>query len=161
MVECIKLFFNKLGIEWNGFIKTNNHKAFREANIQDFEKTKMCSFLVNKKELGEFLIIAEVDELNFNIYSISLKDELSEITKDMSKEWIELQLKTKGLIFATRLKKKCAEQRENIKSEHEKKKKQLQDKIEHLKQRLDYKDKEMKEELLKIDFIENLTNDIV
>ncbi len=160
MIESIKLFFNKLGIEWNGLIKTNNHKAFREANVQDFDKIKMCTFVVKTKEKGEFFIIAEIDEMNFNIYDISLKNQFDEIVKDMSNEWIEFRLKTKGLIFATRLKKKCAEKRENIKAEHEKKKKQLLDKIEHLKKRLEYKEKETEEDLAKIDFIENLTNNI-
>ncbi|MBQ9795994.1 MAG: hypothetical protein IJW36_03460 [Clostridia bacterium] len=78
--------------------------------------------------------------------------------KDFSKEFVQFQLKTSGLLYAAALRIKCAEEKERIKQEHETRRKRLNRKISMLTNRLATNDENEKKEIREITKLEKLAD---
>jgi len=165
-VDCVKKFFSSIGLKWTGMLSTTKDKDFREANEEDFETLQEIDYLIDFGKDGQVALNVEIDLINFKINGESLdcgiscypgdKNENKKLCKprDLSKDWIKIQLMCKGLIYATLLRKKMEDEKIKIKENSDSTRKKLTKKIEYLTHRIENVDEEEKSQLKQISMME-------
>lgn len=173
LVESIKLFFNQLGINWNGSIFQKEQKDFIDPTEDDFKKLEMRTFMIEFEDGDCCGLVAEIDNTSFRINgederlqlsknSLNHKDNILKLREieytDFSEKFIKFQLKTRGLVYATLVREKLEEKKNLINSEAKKREKQLTRKIEFLNRSVERNEETRREQIQEIDNILQLTN---
>ncbi len=124
MIETIKKFLKRYDLGWTGLIATVYEQDFHKASEKDFKEMGIVNFQVYTSKNKYLEVYVEIDLVNFNVLSIKEKDangiekdvELENIQKnqDLSKEWVEFQLREKGMMFGVDVKKYCEKHKKRI-----------------------------------------------
>ena len=169
IVENVKEFLKSKGLNWTGDI-IRKGKNFRPATIEDFKNLEMADYLINFGNDGEIALTIEIDDITFKIYGESYdiayscyageNEENKKLCeeRDLTKEWIQFQLEKSGLIYAAALRIKCQQKIDDVNKEKEKRKKQLERKIEYLQRSIDKTEENAEAEIKKIKKIEKLAD---
>lgn len=123
LVEHIKEFLKKQGLNWNGEIeykiKTKKGKVadFRQAESSDFEKEgEQQIIIIDFKEDGQIALEVSIDLMNFKILGTALDFGLTCYAgehdkniklcreRDLSNEWLKYLLVNGGLVYRTAIK---------------------------------------------------------
>ncbi len=165
-VLCVKKFFKSEGLNWTGLLATSKDKDFRPATEEDFEVLQEIDYLIDFGKDGQIALMAEIDLINFKINGIDNdvavscypgdKNENKKLCKDrdLTKKWIQFQMSSKGLVFATMIRDRIDQERKKVVEDSESRIKKLEKKIEFLSHKIeDVKDEESQKlkELTKIE----------
>ena len=171
-VECVKKFFSQNGLTWFYQICTSKDKKFREATEEDFEILKNNKFEIDFNQDGKVILEVEIDLITFKINGISLKHDFNCYAgeddkniklceeRDLSKEWIMFQLKSKGLIYATMFRDRMEKEKEKVRAHSESRRHQLTRKIEYLNRSIERETEYEKQEIKALEDIEKLAEEI-
>lgn len=172
MISCVKKFFEKQGLNWTGKILAAKDKDFRKAGEQDFEILRNNDYLISFGKDGEIALSCEIDLMTFKINGESFdcvyncyagdNEENKKLCeeRDLSKDFINFQLKNRGLIYAVNLKKKCEKEKDRIHIETASKVKKIEKKIEVLNKRIIVIKEEEKEEINQLIEIEKMAEKV-
>lgn len=167
----IRQFFNKLGLNWSGFVYKN--KSFVEFCDKDLKNLKAHSFVVELPNEINFGLIAEIDDVTFRILSLdqslpiysnneNFKERIKIIkkleNKDFSKDFIKFQLDNNDKLYSSMIKEKFIEKKNLINLEAAKREKQLKRKIEFLNKSIKKNEKIRIDRIREIDEFISLTN---
>lgn len=173
IIENIKAFFKEKGLNWIGKIATSKDDDFRDVTPKDFEVLSNNDFLFSFGCDGEIALTCEIDLITFKINGESFdityysyagdNEENKKIIesledKDFSQEWVTLQLKNSGLVYAVALRNKCQEEKNRIRDFSEKRRNQITKKIEYLNDKIKYINEDEIRELSSIEEIEKLAD---
>ena len=143
MIERIKAFFKQNGLNWTGDISTMYDDDFRPAEDKDFKEKDIYNLLLSFEEgnacllveidLVSFYVLGEFKDIYFDKYA-GIEDKNKELMKqrDLSKEWIDFQMKNNGLVYITAVKKYCENRKAIIEKHYEEKEKLLKEKLNNL-----------------------------
>lgn len=171
-VENIKKFLKTQGLIWTGHVYKNSKNKLNNVKDSDFEKLAEKTLIINFGEDGLCGMDAEIDLMTFRINGENINcpftayagdDELNvELLRErnLSKEWVQFQLKNCGLVYAVALRKKCEEEKIRVQQEAETERKHLNKKIEYLGKRLIRANAEEERKIKKISEIEEMAKDV-
>lgn len=143
MIERIKGFLEQNKLNWTGEIITMFDNDFRPAEDKDFKEKDIFNLLLSFEEgnaclaveidLVSFYVLGEFHDLCFEKYAGN-KEQNKELMqqRDLSKEWVEFQLKNSPLVYSTALKKYCEKRKAEIEKSYEKSEKLLKAKLNNL-----------------------------
>ena len=143
MIERIKAFLKQNGLDWTGDISTMYDDDFRPAEDKDFKEKDIYNLLLSFEEgnacllveidLVSFYVLGEFKDIYFDKYA-GIEDKNKELMKqrDLSKEWIDFQMKNNGLVYITAVKKYCENRKAIIEKHYEEKEKLLKEKLNNL-----------------------------
>ena len=143
MIERIKEFLKQHNLDWTGEIITMFDDNFRTAEDKDFKEKDIYNLLISFKEgnaclaveidLVSFYVLGEFKDLSFEKYAgkEEKNQELME-KRDLSKEWVEFQLKNSPLVYSIALKKFCEKRKTEIENSYNEKEKLLKVKLRNL-----------------------------
>jgi hypothetical protein len=172
LIANIKKFLRTKGLNWNGQIIKGKEKEVRFAGERDFENCDITDMLLSFGSDGYMAITAEIDLTNFKIhgecfdygFSCYAGDNDKNIKlcqeQDLTKEWIEFQIKNSGLLFASALRVKCEKDKAKVKETTETRVNQLNRKIEYLQRSIDKIKSNETEKLKEIQELEKLAESI-
>lgn len=173
LIENIKAFFKTKGLNWTGEIITHRKEDFRPATAEDFKFLGNADYLIDFGEDGKIALSAEIDLITFKIYGETFdvcyscyagdNEENKKLIesledKDFSKEFIQFQLKSSGLLYAAALRIKCQEQRTKVEEEAGRRVKQLTRKIGYLNSKIKKTEDEAFDKIKEINDIEKLAD---
>ena len=120
-------------------------KDFKEKDIYNlllsFEEGNAC--LLVEIDLVSFYVLGEFKDIYFDKYA-GIEDKNKDLMKqrDLSKEWIDFQMKNNGLVYITAVKKYCENRKAIIEKHYDEKEKLLKEKLNNLQKN---KEKSLKE----------------
>lgn len=153
MIERIKAFLKQIGLDWTGEISTMYDDDFRTAEDKDFKEKDIFYLLLSFEEgnaclvveidLVSFCILGEFKDIYFDKYA-GIEDKNKELMKqrDLSKEWVDFQLKNSPLVYRDALKKFCEKRKQTIEKHYQEKERLLKAKLDNLQKN---KEKSLKE----------------
>lgn len=153
MIERIKAFLKQNGLDWTGKISTMYDDDFRTAEDKDFKEKDIYNLLISFEEgdaclsveidLVSFYVLGEFKDIYFDKYA-GIEDKNKDLMKqrDLSKEWIDFQMKNNRLVYSVALKKYCEKRKAIIEKHYEEKEKLLIAKLNNLQKN---KEKSLKE----------------
>ena len=172
IVKDIKAFLKKNGLNWTGKMMAGIDQDFSYAPVGAFEHLQTVDLLISFGKDGEIALSAEIDLINFKILGESFdvpyscyaghngeNKKLCE-ERDLSKEWVEFQLKTNGLVYATALRCRCAQKKEETIKQSEQRVKQLSRKIAYLQRSIEKVTEYKQQHLNEIKSLEDLANEV-
>ena len=171
VVECVKRFLKEEGLKWKGEAFSSSKKSVVKLTEEDFDNLVERDYIIDFGKDGQVALSIEIDLITFKINGVNINTDLvcyvgdkKENEKlceerDLSRDWIKYQLKSRGLIYATMFKKRCQEERSKVKEESEKQRKQLQKKIEYLEKKISYVDLDEKQGLKNISNLEKIVKE--
>lgn len=174
LIENIKEFLKIKGLNWTGEVSTRNGKNFRLARVEDFKYLKNADYIIDFGKDGQIALSMEIDEITFKIYgesfdvgftcyaghndkNIKLVRKLED--KDFSKEFIKFQLEKCGLVYATLLRKKCEEKKQEVEENEERRIGQLTRKIDYLNKSIQSTKEDSKKKIQSINRLEKLASE--
>lgn len=171
-VENIKKFLKSQGLIWTGHVYKNSKNKLKGVKDEDFEKLEEKTLIINFGEDGLCGMDAEIDIMNFRIngenthcpFTAYAGDDEQNVVllreRNLSKEWVQFQLKNCGLVYAVALRKKCEEEKIKVQQDAETERRHLTKKIEYLGKRLVRTNEEEERKIKKISEIEELANQV-
>ena len=146
MINEIKGFLKQNGLEWTGDISTYKNQDFKPAKEEDFKDLDIIHFLISFENEGYMAIGIELDLIRFTILGESIgvgfdkyagneKNKKLFEERDLSKEWIDFQLKNNTLVYASLLRKCCEKERKIINTMYDGREERILNKIEELQRR--------------------------
>ena len=175
-IQNVKLFFESLGLNWNGTIYNAKTKDFIEAKEEDFNSLKKQTYMLDFRDGDSCGLVAEISHSTFIVngedFELSLYENspnyIENIKKiesldniDLSEKFIKFSLKNMGLVYALLIKRKFEEKKEVINSDAEKRQKQLTRKIDFLNKSLKLNEQTRAEKIEQIDAYLNMTEDVI
>ncbi|MFQ6752620.1 MAG: hypothetical protein ACLRFL_03555 [Clostridia bacterium] len=174
LVEHIKNFLAKQGLNWNGEIeydiKTKKGKVadFRQAEASDFEKEgDQQTIIIDFGKNGQIALVVGIDLIDFHIYGIDPgwamtaypgdNDEIMELCdehRDLSNEWFEYMLVNGGLVYRQAIIKICAKKKEEAEEYLNKRLLDLDRKIGYLEKKKGYEKAAYKEKITELNKLE-------
>ena len=143
MIERIKEFLKQNNMEWTGDIITYKDDDFRAATDKDFRLKDIYNLLISFPD-GNMCASIEIDIVGFyivgelkGIYIENYAGNNEENQKffeqrDLSKEWIDFQLKNYSLVYAAALRKYCEKNKQLVETRYEEKERMLKSRLESL-----------------------------
>ena len=142
MTTTIKEFLKQYNLDWTGDISTYYSTGFRKATEKDFNELDITTLLIKINENDFVEVSIEIDLANFYIVSTQKREnagivkhiELEKIkpNQDLSQEWINYQLKNRGMVYSAALKKYCENKKKKINDFYKEKEELLKIRAERL-----------------------------